>query len=152
MSRRRAPGRPARAEMSGNDPDPAPGFRFPIFVSEPNDLYAFDSLSDLQLHLEPVDVEDGIYEAYDSEGRRLSLRAMGVRRGWLGSIDQHKASIIVARAEQTPTHAEALRGLLVSFLSAVEKEGPPLDGLSLQELESRALPHARVTVRRSWRR
>ena len=137
--------------MGAIDSDRPPGIRFPIFVSEPNDLSAYESVSDLKLDLEPVDVEQGNYFAYDSEGRLLNLRATGVRRGLFGSVDQHKASITVELAEETPSHADELRHRLVSFLSAVEKNGPFLDSLSLEELVSRALPHARATVRRSWR-
>ena len=145
------PETPAGAEMSGTDPDGGRGIRFPIFVSEPNSIYAYDSISDLKIDLEPVDVEQGSYSAYDAEGRRLSLVATGVRRGWFGAIDQHKASINVTLAEETPTHAEVLKALLVAFLSAVNTKGSPLDGLTLEALEARALPHARRTVPRSWR-
>jgi hypothetical protein len=40
MGPRLTPSGPARLEVGRNDPDGAARIRFPIFVSDPNDLFA----------------------------------------------------------------------------------------------------------------
>jgi hypothetical protein len=119
------------------------GIVFPIFISEPNSVYAYDSIADAQLDLETVDVEGGVYSGYDSEGRRLVLQASGVQRGRFGSVDQSRATFTISPGEVEPTHSEPLRRILINFLSAVETEKLPLESLSLPELERLALPYAR---------
>jgi hypothetical protein len=57
---------------------------FPIFVSDPGSLMAYESIADAQIDLEPVDVEEGVYTGYDFEGRRLVLQASGVRSIFVG--------------------------------------------------------------------
>ena len=53
----------------------------PIFVFEENDLYICRSLRDVENQLEGPDVQDGVYEAYDSVGHPVLLTAQGVKRG-----------------------------------------------------------------------
>lgn len=54
---------------------------FPIFVFEGNDLSLFDDFDSLVTGLEGIDVEDGVYQAYDSRGQVVGLKAQGVMRG-----------------------------------------------------------------------
>ena len=48
---------------------------FPIFVFEGNDLSLFGDFNSLVTGLEGIDVEDGVYQAYDSRGRVVGLKA-----------------------------------------------------------------------------
>lgn len=49
----------------------------PIIVYENGDLLIFESIKDAVVYLEPVDVENDEYTAFDSEGYNLKLRTDG---------------------------------------------------------------------------
>jgi len=53
----------------------------PVFVVDGGDVSVHDSLEEATRSLEGVDVADGIYTLFDSVGKRIRLRAEGVRRG-----------------------------------------------------------------------
>jgi hypothetical protein len=109
----------------------------PIFVRG-DDLYVFDAVADAEAWLEPVDVQPG-ERGYDAEGRALVVRVVGkVKKGWFG-IDQGSARVEIALAEESPTHAEELRGELVRWLTAVDGSAP---AGGLVELVERARRHA----------
>lgn len=108
----------------------------PVFVRS-DDLYIFDTVADAESWLEPVDVEPDKH-GYDAEGRALLVRVVGkVKKGWLG-IDQSGARVEVSLAEESPTHAEELRGELVRWLTAIDG-AVPAGGLA--ELVERARRH-----------
>ncbi len=46
---------------------------FPIFLFDGFDLSVASTLKQLQADLEPVDAQSGVFDTYDSEGRRVSL-------------------------------------------------------------------------------
>jgi hypothetical protein len=46
---------------------------YPIFMFDGLDLIVISSLERLQAELEPIDAKSGIFETYDSEGRRVRL-------------------------------------------------------------------------------
>jgi hypothetical protein len=64
-------------EIGGGGSDIQP----PVFVIEGGDVSVYESLEDATNGLEGVDVADGIYTLFDSVGKRIRLRADGVRRG-----------------------------------------------------------------------
>jgi len=97
----------------------------PIFVYENGDLTIFASVEDAETGLEPIDVENDIYTAYDSEGRLLQLIPTSPR-------------ITMKDGEKEPTHAEELRVILFEFLLYVGLSGDWLKGASLQELVAKA--------------
>lgn len=45
----------------------------PISVAEGHDITVFNSVGELRDYVEPVDVDDGVYEAWDARGRRIDL-------------------------------------------------------------------------------
>ena len=53
----------------------------PVFVVESGDVEVHASLDEAISSLEGVDVADGIYQVFDAAGRRIRLRAEGVKRG-----------------------------------------------------------------------
>jgi hypothetical protein len=46
---------------------------YPIFIFEDSDLSIISSSTQVQTDLERIDVESGVFEAYDSDGRRVYL-------------------------------------------------------------------------------
>jgi len=52
---------------------------YPVFVVDQNsEAVRFDSEADLLGQLEAIDVEEGEYDAWDSTGQALELKAYGV--------------------------------------------------------------------------
>ena len=52
----------------------------PIFIADGDDIMAFSSIEDAAKYVEAIDVNDGIYEGWDAQGRVLSLEADAVTR------------------------------------------------------------------------
>jgi len=80
----------------------------PIFVVDGSDISVHSSLEDAALQLEPIDVKDKLYAAYDSEGRLLNLGA-------------DRQRVKVSLAEELPNHAHELEEALRRYLSAIGK-------------------------------
>jgi hypothetical protein len=75
----------------------------PVIVAEGLDILFYDDIEDAEKHLEPIDVDNGIYVAYDADGRLLKIQN-----------DDNKISISIF--EQNPTHRKSLEDLLRKFL------------------------------------
>jgi hypothetical protein len=82
--------------------------KLPIIISEPGDVFVFDSVDKTMAYIEPPDVFDNLYTAYDSEGRLLNLKAVS---------RNYENAITIEVAEDTPAHQMELRNLLVDFLT-----------------------------------
>jgi hypothetical protein len=79
----------------------------PIFVDNRGDVSTFRSASYAESYLEPIDIENREYTAYDASGRLLAL-----------SADRRR--VYISLAEQEPTHSESLEKVLRHFLRAVK--------------------------------
>lgn len=90
----------------------------PIIVideSECPELYP--TIEAAMADMEGVDVADGIYRVFDAAGRRITLRAAGVRRGrW--SVDI--GTVHFDHAEDVPTGTSDLQKLLSAYLNRHE--------------------------------
>lgn len=78
----------------------------------------FKSREDAERYIEPVDVNNGEYAAYDGEGRQLLLRAFedkGARA--FGRFWTTGGYVVIEDAEQEPRHVEELRHALLAFLN-----------------------------------
>lgn len=75
----------------------------PIIVDESGATDVFESIEYAERYLEPVDVEDNRYVAFDSTGRLLRLIATF-------------PGVTIEAAEEAPNHAEVVRELLIRFL------------------------------------
>jgi len=73
----------------------------PIIVSDPGDIFIFESVEAAERYIEPWGLEQ--LSAYDSEGRLLSLTP--------GDYVAH-----IDLAEKEPSHANELRNVLVCYL------------------------------------
>ena len=91
----------------------------PIIVSERGDPDIFEFVADAERYLEPYDID--ILVAYDSEGRLLRLLPTEPR-------------ITIESTELTPSHAQALRMVLLKFLKNVRHEDSALQSKSTVEL------------------
>ena len=61
--------------------------KLPIFVYEHGDLNIFETVEDLENYLEPIDVENDEYIAYDGSGHLLKLKVKDMYRpSFLGPI------------------------------------------------------------------
>lgn len=100
----------------------------PIIVNESGDADIFDSVEQAEGYLEAVDVNDGRYEAYDSEGRKLLLTATS-------------DAVKIQEGEVEPTHADELRTILINFLVNMGDTDHGLRGLSLEKLVTISLLH-----------
>ncbi len=91
---------------------PRPGICPPIIVDEQGTATVFESIEDAERYLEPIDVRNEEYVAYDSEGRLLRLLPTSPR-------------ITIENAELEPRHSSEVRDLLIRLLNysghAVEK-------------------------------
>jgi len=79
----------------------------PIFVDNHGDVSVFRSASYAESWMEPIDIENHEYIAYDASGRLLAL-----------SADRRR--VYISLAEQEPTHSEQLAKALRHFLRAVK--------------------------------
>jgi hypothetical protein len=99
----------------------------PIIIDENGSLDFFKSVDDAERYLEPIDVRNQEYIAYDSEGRRLELRVEEeVCAGLLGLGRSTTERVRITQLEEVPTHAEELKKTLRASL---QKLGVPLESL-----------------------
>ena len=101
----------------------------PIIVDETGPIYVFESIEYAERYLEPIDVEDNRYVAFDSAGRLLRLTAT-------------PQSVNIEAAEEIPNHGEVARELLIKFLKDCGSTDPQLSSFSLEELARRSLAFA----------
>jgi len=99
----------------------------PIILDESGDTGVFDSIESAELDMEPIDVEDNRYVAFDSVGRLLRILPTTPR-------------VTLEAAEEFPNHAEQVRALLIKFLGDCGSTDPNLPTLTLEQLVQRSLP------------
>lgn len=111
--------------------------RTPIFIDNNGDISVFTSVQDAENWIEPIDVLNSEYEAFDSDGRSLVL-AVNKQQGFSSLVQE---IVQISLAETEPNHAEELRQRLRRFLSAAEGRDFPPDA-SLSQLVNSALRFA----------
>ena len=108
----------------------------PIVVDNFGDLLIFSSIADAQRYLEPIDVRDKEYLAYDSEGRLLKLD-VAIEKSDLRKIPtlaDGGEQIVLRPAEAEPLHAAELQGKLIQYFAQVGEAGEWLRSATLDEL------------------
>jgi hypothetical protein len=112
----------------------------PIIVDNHGDLSVYGSLEKAIGDLEPVDVRNGEYIAYDSEGRLLNV-VVETSRPWKFSIFQgpRDERIGFIPTEDEPTHSDELRTKLIHFLKRVGEDENWALCASLEELVNRSV-------------
>jgi hypothetical protein len=105
-----------------------PGICPPIIVDERGTATVFESVDYAERYLEPIDVKNGEYIAYDSEGRLLRLIPTSPR-------------ITIESAEPEPHHSSEVRSLLIRLLVYTGVPPEILQSEDLQNLVARALEY-----------
>ena len=120
----------------------------PIFVFEGGLRHVFASAEAVAARLEWPDVALGLYDAFDSRGRRVTLRVVETPRRLRG-FDVVDRVVAVEGAEQEPSGQAELRARLVDYLGSLDLDPAYLAGAALADLvrlvEERAAPR-----RRAW--
>lgn len=91
----------------------------PIIVEESGDVSIYGTVGDAELDLEPIDVREGRFVAYDSEGHLLELCPTEPR-------------VTIKDIEPAPLRLMEVREALVGLLSSL---GHPSEELSQEPLE-----------------
>lgn len=96
-----------------------------IIVERGSDVSFYESIQDAELALEAIDVANGEYVAYDSEGCLLNLYAK-------------KNKVFIEESEKFSAQAKELRRILLTFYSRLKKGNDNISsGASLEELVAR---------------
>ena len=121
---------------------------YPLVVAEGLDVSFYASVDRLEKQLEAIDVDEGIYLAFDASGRRLALGVSPRKRtrkifGLTFDTTPSPQFVVVESAEADPHHGVELETVLREYLAAVEPGAQIQEG-SLRELMERASSHAGV--------
>jgi hypothetical protein len=109
-----------------------------IVVTDNGEILVFTSKAKAESYLEPIDVRDGEYVAYDPEGRLFSIGVQTQEQRLLGDVRTELPERVVVRAEEEiPAHSDDLRRKLLDYLVA----------LGEQEVHLRKMPLAALVKR-----
>jgi hypothetical protein len=114
----------------------------PIIVDEYGDLAFFRSAADAERYLEPIDVKNEEYTAYDSVGRRLTLGVARKETRFFYGILKGAVEVVTVRDESGVDAAEELRQLLLEYLEGTGKSTKSLEGAALETLIEQAVQFA----------
>jgi hypothetical protein len=99
----------------------------PIVIVEGHDVSVHPSPEHAATYLEPRDVNDGVYVAYDSEGWLLDLNVKRVKREhhflWFRWVVSYQGVVLSEHEPATDGSAE-LRRKLVEYLNLISKKKP----------------------------
>ena len=118
----------------------------PLVVDSGGDISLFRDARALERGLEAIDVQNGEYVVYDSEGRLVALTTEEVPTRVLFGLLRGKAEAVrIASAEPEPAHASELGAKLRAFLERLGEEAS-LSATSLPELIERLRERAGFTI------
>ena len=115
--------------------------RPPLIVDEHGDLALFRDAAAMEGYLEAIDVHNGEYLVYDSEGRRIELTTSEVpTRAIFGLLKGTAEVVRVGGYEADPTHAAELASKLRDTLEHLNEPVPARASLAelLDRLHQRA--------------
>src|SRR3972149_10697539 len=125
--------------------------RPPIVVTGDGDALVFDSPEAVGWYLDWMDVEDGLYRAWDSEGLPLALEVTREKRKRRWLPGETTIEIVVVREgscrELVP---DELRQELVKYLGGVGEESGELFAAPLSELIAKAKARFGPNPRHGW--
>jgi hypothetical protein len=116
----------------------------PIIIVEHGDVTIFDSVSKAQIGIEPIDVINGEYIAYDKDGRVLHLEVQKDEKllPLFGKITIE--SVAISDVEKGACHSGELRRVLINYLRNVGIYEQEDDARLLSDLVDKAATVARV--------
>jgi hypothetical protein len=100
--------------------------KMPIIADNRGDVLAFDSVPKAEAYMEPIDILNGEYVVYDSEGYILKPSVVKDKKG--------RERVLLGPADEKRKDEEKLRTVLVQFLSQVTETNQPLESFSLGQL------------------
>jgi hypothetical protein len=101
------------------------------------DLRIFSTIAEAERYMEPVDVTNGEYVCYDSEGRLLAVR-VDPRERVSRTVVSNRYGVTVSAGQDEPRHANELRSALLAFLAKVRhEEARSNEHRSIEELLAR---------------
>lgn len=106
----------------------------PLFVIEGHDMSIYGSVEDSQNDLEPPDIAEGIYKAYDARGRRLQIETNG-------------RDTYISLAETVASSAAELEAELRSFLRQLDEPLATEEGCDLPCLVEIAKNHVHQPIK-----
>lgn len=108
----------------------------PIIVIDGGDVGIFKTKEEAEMFLEPIDVENGEFIAYDSEGRLLDLYTVTEYQPCclLLFIKIPIKHVKIQCKETEPKHKEDLYNALISFLENIEINSEDVRNFDLKEL------------------
>ncbi|SFL83788.1 hypothetical protein [Nitrosomonas communis] len=113
--------------------------RAPIIVVEHGDVAIFNSAANAEIWLEPIDVKNGEYVAYDRDGRLLQLVIKLIEKpSFIGEVKSIE-SVKISGAEEGVNHVIALRKALINFFKKTEAYNQNDESLPLNELVNKAV-------------
>lgn len=117
----------------------------PIFVRADEPLLIYSSREAAVGDVEPIDVENGIYTPFDSQGRQLAFvveRSQTTRFRFFSRTIEWVTLVVV---EETPNH-ERLRAELIHVLAGSGPDRASVEDLPMSELQQRAIAEFGVTA------
>ena len=111
--------------LEGRIAGPATAAKAPIIADNRGDVCVFETIAQAESYMEPVDVRNGEYVVFDSEGRLL-LPAV--------ASNGNRERTVLKSAESTPAHAKALREALIRFLVKTRFASPSPEKMNLAQL------------------
>jgi hypothetical protein len=116
-----------------------------IVVTDNGEILVFTSKAKAEGYLEPIDVRDGGYVAYDPEGRLFGIGVQTQKQRLLGNLRIELPERVVIRAEEDiPTHSDDLRRKVLDYLVALGEQEVPLRKMPLAALVKRCAELCRV--------
>jgi hypothetical protein len=100
--------------------------KLPIVVDNHGDILLFDTVEDAQVYLEPDDVKNHEYIAYDSEGKkvRLAVKSQGPVTNRFTRLFFPVEEVVLSLETQDIACSEELKSKLLAFIAQVRKNGP----------------------------
>jgi hypothetical protein len=109
----------------------------PVIVSENGDLMIFKSVEQAQAALEPIDVKNGEYVAYDSEGFLLAFEIVRFKKN---NIFRANHEVEAVELKKSTKHCpKQLSELLIQFFKNTNTYVREDDSAKLQDLIQKAI-------------
>jgi hypothetical protein len=111
----------------------------PIIVEESGNLMFFQTAAYAERYLEPIDVKNEEYKAYDAVGRQLTLGVAKKEVRSFCGILKNTVEVVTVRDESGVDAAEELRKALLEYLEATGRLTKGLEGAALATLIEQAV-------------
>ena len=103
----------------------------PLVIDASGELLLFRDVSSMENYLEPIDVHNGEYLVYDSEGRKVLLTtAVESSSSLFGLIKGSSEHVRVSAVEDPPSYSQVLSAKIRRTLENLSVDAPAAASLS----------------------